>query len=75
MQSDRPALDPVGCLEWAVGRRQSCTARHGGYSLDVAIDSLREAWRSRKVTMDELVEAAEVDRVSKIMRPYLEATV
>ncbi len=43
--------------------------------LDVAIEALREAWRSRKVTMDELVEAAEVDRVSKIMRPYLEATV
>jgi predicted transcriptional regulator of viral defense system len=43
--------------------------------LDVAIEALREAWRSRKVTMDELVEAARVDRVSKIMRPYLEATV
>lgn len=43
--------------------------------LDVAIEALREAWRSRKVTMDELVEAAGVDRVSQIMRPYLEATV
>jgi predicted transcriptional regulator of viral defense system len=43
--------------------------------LDVAIEALREAWRSRKVTMDELVEAAGIDRVSKIMRPYLEATV
>ncbi|TYT76034.1 type IV toxin-antitoxin system AbiEi family antitoxin domain-containing protein [Desulfobotulus mexicanus] len=43
--------------------------------LDVAIEALREAWRSRKVTMDELVEAAGVDRVSKIMRPYLEAVV
>lgn len=43
--------------------------------LDVAIEALREAWRSRKVNMDELVEAAGVDRVSKIMRPYLEATV
>lgn len=43
--------------------------------LDVAIESLREAWRSRKVTMDELVHAAEIDRVSRIMRPYLESTV
>ena len=43
--------------------------------LDVAIEALREAWRSGKVTMDELVEAAEIDRVAKIMRPYLEATV
>lgn len=43
--------------------------------LDIAIEALREAWRSRKVTMDELVEAAGIDSVSKIMRPYLEATV
>jgi predicted transcriptional regulator of viral defense system len=43
--------------------------------LDVAIEAIREAWRSRKVTMDDLIEAAGVDRVSKIMRPYLEATV
>ncbi len=43
--------------------------------LDVAIEGLREAWRSRKVTMDELVEAAEINRVSKVMRPYLEAIV
>jgi len=43
--------------------------------LDVAIEALRETWRSHKATMDELVEAAGIDRVSKIMRPYLEATV
>ncbi|PNU19340.1 transcriptional regulator [Geothermobacter hydrogeniphilus] len=43
--------------------------------LDVAIEALREVWRSRKATMDELFEAAGIDRVSKIMRPYLEATV
>ncbi len=43
--------------------------------VDVAIEALREIWRSRKATMDELVEAAVVNRVSKIMRPYLEAIV
>jgi len=43
--------------------------------LDVAIEALREAWRSRKVTIDELVEAAKIDRVSRIIRPYLEAIV
>lgn len=43
--------------------------------LDVAIEALREAWRSRKVTMDEMVMAAGIDRVSKIMRPYMEAIV
>lgn len=43
--------------------------------LDIAIEALREAWRSRKVTIDELVEAAKVDKVSKIILPYLEAIV
>ena len=43
--------------------------------LDVAIEALRETLRSRKATMDELAEAAGIDRVSKIIRPYLEAIV
>lgn len=43
--------------------------------LDVAIEALREAWHSRKVTMDDLVKAAGINRVSKLMRPYLEAIV
>jgi predicted transcriptional regulator of viral defense system len=43
--------------------------------LDVAIEALREVWHSRKATMDELTDAAEINRVSKVMRPYLEATV
>jgi predicted transcriptional regulator of viral defense system len=43
--------------------------------LDVAIEALRDAWRSRKASMDELMEAAKICKVSKVMRPYLEATV
>jgi hypothetical protein len=43
--------------------------------LDVAIEALRETWRSRKASADDLIKAAEVNRVSRIMRPYLEATV
>ncbi|HCR36860.1 MAG TPA: transcriptional regulator, partial [Opitutae bacterium] len=39
------------------------------------IEALREVWRTRKATMNELVEAAKINRVLKIMRPYLEATV
>ena len=41
--------------------------------LDVALEALRETWRGRTVTMDELWEAAKVCRVTKVMRPYLEA--
>jgi len=43
--------------------------------LDVAIEALRNARRSRKTTMDELMEAAKIDRVLKIMLPYMEAIV
>lgn len=43
--------------------------------LDVAIEALRETWRSRKATMNELSEAAKVCKVSKVIRPYLEASV
>ena len=43
--------------------------------LDVAIESLRETWRSKKATMDELWEASKVCRVSNVMRPYLELIV
>ncbi len=41
--------------------------------LDVAIEALREILRARKATTDDLVHAAEVCRVSHVMRPYLEA--
>lgn len=41
--------------------------------LDVAIEALRECFRQKKASMDELFEAAKVCRVEKVMRPYLEA--
>lgn len=42
---------------------------------DVAIEALRETWRYRKATINELWEAAKVCRVARVMRPYLEAIV
>jgi predicted transcriptional regulator of viral defense system len=43
--------------------------------LDVALEALREAWRQRKVTMDELWEMANNCRMANVMRPYLESLV
>jgi predicted transcriptional regulator of viral defense system len=43
--------------------------------LDVALEALRETWRSRRATMDELWEAAKICRVANVMRPYLEAII
>jgi len=43
--------------------------------LDVAIEALREVWRTRLASMDDLAEAANVCRVFTVMRPYLESAV
>ena len=41
--------------------------------LDVALEALKDAWRSRKVTMAELSHFAKINRVGRVMQPYLEA--
>ena len=43
--------------------------------MDVAMEAIRDVWRSRKATMDELVNAAEICKVSKVMLPRLEAII
>jgi predicted transcriptional regulator of viral defense system len=40
--------------------------------LDVALEALREVWKARRATMEQLNHYAQVDRVSRVMRPYLE---
>jgi predicted transcriptional regulator of viral defense system len=40
--------------------------------LDVALEALRESWRMRKVSMADLDRSAKIDRVTHVMRPYLE---
>ncbi len=42
---------------------------------DVAIESLRTAWESGRVTMDDLWAAAEHTRMANVMRPYLESLI
>lgn len=41
--------------------------------LDVALEALRDGWRSKRFTMDELWHYAKICRVAKVMKPYLEA--
>lgn len=43
--------------------------------LDVALEALRDCWRRRKATADQLWHYAQVCRVSKVMRPYMEGLV
>lgn len=41
--------------------------------LDVALEALREAWKGKRVGMDELWRSAKLCRVANVMRPYLES--
>lgn len=50
-----------------------CFKLRSKVGLDVALEALREAWQQRKVTMDDLWRYAKVNRMTNVMRPYLEA--
>ncbi|CUJ64511.1 type IV toxin-antitoxin system AbiEi family antitoxin domain-containing protein [Achromobacter aegrifaciens] len=41
--------------------------------LDVALEALREAWREKRMTSDEMWRYAKLCRVANVMRPYLES--
>lgn len=43
--------------------------------LDVALEALTEAWRSKRLKMDELNRIAKKLRVQRVMQPYLEMVV
>jgi len=50
-----------------------CFKYRNKIGLDVAIEALREVIRERKCTTDELWQFAKICRVTKTMRPYMEA--
>ena len=50
-----------------------CFKYRNKVGLDVALEALRECWRGRKATMDEICKYAKVCRVGNVMRPYLES--
>ena len=39
------------------------------------MEALKEAWRARKLTIDDLTHFARINRVERVMQPYLEALV
>jgi len=50
-----------------------CFKYRNKIGLDVAIEALRETVRGRKCTIDELWRFAKICRVSRVIRPYMEA--
>jgi predicted transcriptional regulator of viral defense system len=52
-----------------------CFKYRNKIGLDVALEALRQGWRERRFSMDELWQMARVCRVTNVMRPYLEAII
>ena len=50
-----------------------CFKYRNKVGLDVALEALREYLRARERSVDALVDAARICRVSRVMQPYLEA--
>src|SRR5262249_46839841 len=52
-----------------------CFKYRNKIGLDVALEALRECWRQKRCTMDDLWRSARVCRVANVIRPYLESLV
>ncbi len=52
-----------------------CFKYRNKVGLEVALEALRDGWRERRFTVDELDRYAEICRVSSVMRPYVESLV
>ncbi len=50
-----------------------CFKYRNKIGLDVALEALREAWREKRMTSDDLWRYARICRVANVMRPYLDS--
>lgn len=50
-----------------------CFKYRNKIGLDVALEALRECWRDRRATIDEIWHYAKIDRMANVMRPYMES--
>lgn len=50
-----------------------CFKYRNKIGLDVALEALRDAWREKRVSSDDLWRYAKVCRVANVMRPYLDS--
>lgn len=73
---ERHVVDGVPVKVYCVAKTVAdCFKYRNKVGLDVALEALRDCWRERKATMDELSRYAKICRVANVMRPYLESLV
>lgn len=67
-------VDGVSVRVTSVARTVAdCFKFRNKIGLDVAMEALQEAWRAKRVSMDELWRYATLCRVANVMRPYMES--
>ena len=73
---ERHRIDNVAVPIYSAAKTVAdCFRYRNKIGTDVAIEALRDAWRKRLATADQIWHFASVCRVTNVMRPYLEAVV
>ncbi len=49
-----------------------CFKYRNKIGIDVAVEALRDLWRERRATMDEIWRAAAACRMTRVITPYLQ---
>jgi predicted transcriptional regulator of viral defense system len=71
---EKHKVDSVDIRVYSVAKTiADCFKFRNGIGMDVALEALREGLRQKKATLNEIQRFARVDRVERIMQPYLEA--
>lgn len=73
---ERHQLEGHAVRIYSLGRTVAdCFRFRNTIGLDVALEALKEAWRSGRLNLDELHRVAKQLRVNRVMQPYLETIV
>jgi len=71
---EKHTIDNVDVKVYNVAKTiADCFKFRNKIGMDVALEALRDGLRQKKCTPNEIQEFARVDRVERVMRPYLEA--
>jgi len=71
---EKHKVDRVDIRVYSVAKTiADCFKFRNSIGMDVALEALREGLRQKKATFNEIQRFAQIDRVEKIMQPYLEA--
>jgi predicted transcriptional regulator of viral defense system len=71
---EKHKVDSVHIRVYSVAKTiADCFKFRNSIGTDVALEALREGLRQKKATLNEIQQFARVDRVERIMQPYLEA--